>query len=69
MTDQPDVSDYAPYDSMPAFDVGRRAYDRNVCINPYSLNSVNAQAFDRGAEYAMRLQLYAIRKGHQNETD
>lgn len=45
---------YRPYDAMPAFDEGMVAYE-NWQPCPYSADSVERQAWDRGAEFAMRL--------------
>jgi hypothetical protein len=66
-------SHYAPYDTMPAFDEGLSAYGRLVeakfassIPNPYDLNSVEAQAWDRGYEYGSYLHW---RKRRTTETD
>jgi hypothetical protein len=57
MTDQlPFPDDYAPYHRYPSFDDGARAYERQNFTNPYIGDSFNAQAWERGLEYAMRLE-------------
>lgn len=43
---------YTPYDTMPAFDEGVKAYQGGNYKNPHS--GMAAQAWDRGAEFAMR---------------
>ena len=52
-TKTPHPTDYAPYHTLPAFDAGIDAYMANVLRNPFE--GYEAQAFDRGAEYAMRV--------------
>jgi hypothetical protein len=54
--------EYRPYDSMPEFDEGFRAYqiDGSHRLDPYS-DGVKAQAWDRGANAAM---LYARAMAH-----
>jgi hypothetical protein len=49
-------SDYAPYDAMPAFEAGIKAYldGTFLCVTHY--RGIDEQAFDRGCEYAMKLQ-------------
>jgi len=52
-------SDYAPYDTLPAFTEGFNDYERGVHRNPYDglqggRSQVVAQAWDRGANAAMR---------------
>jgi hypothetical protein len=44
--------EYAPYDRMPEFQEGAEAYRNCRTLCRYS--GVQAQAWDRGAEYAMR---------------
>jgi hypothetical protein len=46
------TSDYAPYDRHEAFTEGFAAYHLNRLTNPYS--GVQAQAWDRGSECALR---------------
>lgn len=58
-TNQPMFTDklraeYAPYDKMGAFDHGVRDYLAGTLNEPYGQDSVYAQAYDRGAEFAMR---------------
>jgi len=53
------VSDYAPYDQLPAFTEGFNDYERGSFRNPYDglqhgRSQVAAQAWDRGANAAMR---------------
>ena len=45
--------DYAPYHLMPEFEEGVRDYQSCKCHSFY--DGVKAQAYDRGAEYAMKL--------------
>lgn len=45
---------YAPYNTMPAFEEGFRAYTRGTSSQYWNVG-VDAQAFDRGMECAMRL--------------
>jgi hypothetical protein len=49
------LAQYAPYSRMHAFEVGAQAYARHDYHCPYSADSVEGQAWDRGLEYAMRL--------------
>jgi hypothetical protein len=44
--------EYAPYDTITAFGEGFVAYQSHQYRNPY--DGVNGQAWDRGAECAMR---------------
>lgn len=46
------VAEYEPYNRLPAF---RRGIGRCEAANPYAPDSVEAQAFDRGAEAALRI--------------
>jgi hypothetical protein len=48
-------AEYAPYDKLPAFESGFNAYGFSVNC-PYPPDSVDAQAWDRGLEAAMRWQ-------------
>jgi|GEM_PF-4429804 hypothetical protein len=53
------VEDYRPYDTLEAFGEGFVAYQAGVYRNPYDGKNelraqVNAQAWDRGANAAMR---------------
>jgi hypothetical protein len=50
-TERPKPEDYAPYHTMPAFQRG--IVEQR---NPFDPNSVEAQAWDRGAEYRMRME-------------
>ena len=50
---------YRPYDTMPAFDEGFADYQAGIYQNPYDNDEtlrgqVNGQAWDRGANTAMR---------------
>jgi len=50
-------SDYAPYDTLPAFTEGFNDYEAGKHRNPYDghiKQGVQAQAWDRGANAAMR---------------
>jgi hypothetical protein len=50
--------DYASCHTLPAFDEGIAGYMSGRFKNPYdgkSREGVNAQAWDRGSEYAMRV--------------
>jgi len=47
------AQEYYPYNRMPAFNEGAEGY-RKGKANPYSPDSVEAQAWDRGAETLMR---------------
>ena len=54
----PHRDDYAPYHSMDAFSEGVAARALRVFHNPYDgvpTQGLNAQAWDRGYEYAMRV--------------
>ena len=44
---------YAPYDRFPEFDYGCKDYERRALRT--DLAGVHAQAYDRGAEFAMRV--------------
>lgn len=44
--------DYAPYHTMPEFEEGFRDYQ--ACMVHGHYDGVKAQAYDRGAEYAMK---------------
>jgi hypothetical protein len=46
------AADYAPYDGMIAFTQGALAFGQCIFDNPHE--GVNAQAWDRGLEAAMR---------------
>jgi hypothetical protein len=48
--------EYAPYNKMPAFKQGVKDYQAGKMRSPYSANSVEGQAYDRGQEYAMKMQ-------------
>jgi hypothetical protein len=48
------AAEYAPYNLYPAFQKGFDAYNAGRIVNPYG-DGVNAQAWDRGAECAMRV--------------
>jgi hypothetical protein len=47
---------YAPYSDMHAFMIGTLAYAKGNWRCPYGEDSVEGQAWDRGLEYAMRLE-------------
>jgi hypothetical protein len=51
---KPERTDYAPYHTFPAFEHGVRSQGDSAYDNPYHNDSANAQAWDRGLEYAMR---------------
>jgi len=51
----PHPEDYRPYNVMPEFMTGYRAYCHGNYRCPHNLNSVATQAWDRGLDYAMRL--------------
>lgn len=55
MSRMPLASDYAPYPKFPAFTQGVMAYACNSYTCPYSANSVEGQAWDRGLEYGMKI--------------
>jgi hypothetical protein len=48
--------DYAPYNTMPAFQHSIADYNQARLDNPY--RGVDAQAWDRGTELAMRMARY-----------
>lgn len=54
-SERPTPEDYAPYNTFPAFTKGYNAYLKCNPVCPFDPDSVDAQAWDRGAEYAMRL--------------
>jgi hypothetical protein len=59
---RPMPTDYRPYDQLPAFDEGIDDYMSGRYSNPYDSKpreGVNAQAWDRGSEYAMRVVRYS----------
>jgi len=61
---RPLLADYAPYHKLAAFDVGISDYMAAKYHNPFdgqlgAQAQVNAQAWDRGAEYAMRVMRFA----------
>jgi hypothetical protein len=51
----PHPEDYRPYNQMKAFTEGYAAYCKGDWRNPYGNDSADAQAWDRGFDYAMRL--------------
>lgn len=51
----PHPEDYRPYNTMPEFRAGYAAYARGNYTSPHNPDSVAAQAWDRGLDYAMRL--------------
>jgi hypothetical protein len=55
--EHPVPTDYAPYHTLPAFNEGITDYMEWRFNNPYTASGdgVNAQAWDRGLEYAMRV--------------
>jgi hypothetical protein len=60
---KPLPEEYAPYHLYTAFEAGREAYGRNW-DNPYLSDraaGVDAQAWDRGLEFAMRLRRWKER--------
>ena len=54
------AADYAPYDKFPEFAEGYAAYLAGRVHNPHG-SSVAGQAWDRGAECAMRAQRWTAR--------
>jgi hypothetical protein len=65
MTEAPQASDYAPYHTFEAFDQGYTDYmNRDSYRNGHGFTGVDEQAYDRGAEYAMR-----IERWHRNSPD
>jgi hypothetical protein len=63
MPKMPQRSDYAPYDTLPEFDEGVNAYSAQNYNNPHGASSVAAQAWDRGLEFGMKLDLSYLRTG------
>lgn len=61
----PRREDYAPYDRYPAFTEGALAYEANIYRNPYDPNSAAAQAWDRGADYALRMFAWSLQDGRK----
>lgn len=60
----PHPEDYRPYNTYPEFMEGYHAYCRGELFpSPYSNTTIAAQAWDRGADYAMRLNRYTHRRG------
>jgi hypothetical protein len=49
----PTAEEYAPYNAMPEFWQGYQDY--HSCIQRHVYDGVKGQAYDRGAEFAMRL--------------
>jgi hypothetical protein len=58
---KPLLEDYAPYHLFEAFAEGVGDYRRARLTGPYGRHGVEAQAWDRGAEYAMRLARWGAR--------
>jgi hypothetical protein len=56
----PHPEDYRPYNTFPEFMEGYAAYAKGVWQCPYE--NVPAQAWDRGLEYAMRLNRWNTRR-------
>lgn len=56
-TKAPHPEDYRPYNVMPEFMKGYAAYSKglNGFLSPYSLDSDQSKAWDRGRDYAYRL--------------
>jgi len=52
----PHPTEYTPYDKMKSFWIGVESYadPLETRENPYNRDSVDAQAWDRGLEYAMK---------------
>jgi hypothetical protein len=50
------LAQYQPYDQLPEFHEGAKAYRAGNYSNPHDPNSVSAQAWDRGLEWAMRVE-------------
>jgi hypothetical protein len=48
------LAEYTPYFRMQSFYDGWKAYEQGNYQCPYNANSVDAQAWDRGLEAAMR---------------
>lgn len=49
------VDSYAPYHAMHAFAIGFIAYQNGRSCGPHHYQGVDEQAFDRGAEAAMKI--------------
>jgi len=47
---------YAPYESMRAFAIGMMHYGHHNWQCPYDIDSADGQAFDRGMEFAMKVE-------------
>jgi hypothetical protein len=61
----PQADEYAPYHTLKAFQEGYDAYLKANWSSPHDPDSVDAQAWDRGHEYAMRLARYENQRGIQ----
>jgi hypothetical protein len=51
----PHPEDYRPYNTLPAFMEGYHAYSKGNWMRGGAGDSVEQQAWDRGLDYAMRL--------------
>ena len=54
----PCACEYRPYDQLPEFRVGYESFQRGFYTCPYDSNSVAAQAWDRGLEFASRVERF-----------
>jgi hypothetical protein len=46
----PEIAEtFAPYHTLPAFQIGAQDWMDGCCVNPYGTSPVDAQAWDRGA--------------------
>jgi hypothetical protein len=56
---KPDRSEYKAYDKLGSFWLGYNSHmDGTHARSPYRKDSADAQAFDKGVEFAMRLKLW-----------
>ena len=57
-----EIERYAPYHTMPAFQQGYEQARVHLSRCPHDSDSVEAQAWDRGAELAIRHRLAEMRR-------
>jgi hypothetical protein len=55
----PSIEDYAPYHHTIEFQRGMHDYNEHNFTCPFDTNSVEAQAWHRGFEYAMKMKRYS----------
>jgi hypothetical protein len=65
MLKRPLPEDYAPYHTYPAFNRGYNAYLKCNWDKPINLTGIDEQAYDRGAEYAMRVRQWSLAQQHK----